>query len=166
MVLHQHLSSAQQLLHLAHTQAQQMLALAYEQAQQLLVLAKRQQFSPPPLMSVCKVHHRPAHLHPAPESSTTKARLPVKNSMLSFLKSHGILKTLQPMLTPKPISAPTTQKEPIPIALRRLKLRRFPSARSQSFPDPSNVPLVLPAPFRKSFLDPSNVLLDQLTLFP
>ena len=59
MVLHQHLSSAQQLLHLAHTQAQQMLALAYEQAQQLLALAKRQQFSPPPLMSVCKVHHRP-----------------------------------------------------------------------------------------------------------
>ena len=107
-----------------------------------------------------------AHLHPAPKSFTTKARLPVKNSMLSFLKSHGILKTLQPMLTPKPISAPTTQKEPIPIALRRLKLRRFPSARSQSFPDPSNVPLVLPAPFRKSFLDPSNVLLDQLTLFP
>ena len=36
-----------------------MLALAYEQAHQLLVLAKRQQFSPPPLMSVCKVHHRP-----------------------------------------------------------------------------------------------------------
>ena len=107
-----------------------------------------------------------AHWHPAPESSTTKVRLPVKNSMLSLLKSHGIPKTLRPMLTPKPISAPTTQREPIPLPSRRLKLSKFPSASSQSFPDPSNVPLVLPAPFRKSFLDPSNVLLDQLTLFP
>ena len=59
LMLNQHMSSAQQLLHLAHTQAQQMLSSAYEQAQQLLVLAERQQFSPPPLMSVCKVHHRP-----------------------------------------------------------------------------------------------------------
>ena len=53
LMLNQHMSSAQQLLHLAHTQAQQMLSSAYEQAQQLLVLAERQQFSPPPLMSVC-----------------------------------------------------------------------------------------------------------------
>jgi len=60
MVLHRHLSSAQQLLHLAHTQAQQMLSLAYQQAQQMMTLAESQRFKPPSLVSKCKAHNRPA----------------------------------------------------------------------------------------------------------
>ena len=59
MVL-QHLSSAQQLLNLAHTQAQQMLSLAYQQAQQVLTCSQSQGPKPPSLVSKCKAHHRPA----------------------------------------------------------------------------------------------------------
>ena len=55
-----YLSSAQQLLNLAHHQAQQMLSLAYEQAQQMLFLTHSQQLKPPSLMSVCEAHLRPA----------------------------------------------------------------------------------------------------------
>ena len=60
MVLHRHLSSAQELLNLAHTQAQQMLSLAYQQAQQVLACAQSQRSTPPSLVSKCKAHHRPA----------------------------------------------------------------------------------------------------------
>ena len=60
MSLNPYLSSAQQLLNLAHHQAQQMLSLAYEQAQQLLTFPYSQQSKPPSLMSVCKAHMRPA----------------------------------------------------------------------------------------------------------
>ena len=60
MVLYRHLSSAQELLNLAHTQAQQMLSLAYQQAQQVLACAQSQRSTPPSLVSKCKAHHRPA----------------------------------------------------------------------------------------------------------
>ena len=61
MSLQHYLSSAQQLLNLAHAQAQQMLSLAYQQAQQVLLNCDQApQIKPPPLMSVCKAHNHPA----------------------------------------------------------------------------------------------------------
>ena len=61
MSLQHYLSSAQQLLNLAHAQAQQMLSLAYQQAQQVLLNCDQApQIKPPSLMSVCKAHNHPA----------------------------------------------------------------------------------------------------------
>ena len=61
MSLQRYISSAQQLLNIAHAQAQQMLALAHQQAQQVLLTCEQApQTKPPSLMSKCKAHHRSA----------------------------------------------------------------------------------------------------------
>ena len=152
MMVHQHLSSAHELLNLAHTQAKQMLSLAYQQAQQVLVCDQRQQSQPPSLVSKCKAHHRPAC------SLAPCSNILYKRSKVTCEKLHAELVKNSwhwgPVSTPKNIRASTIQQEQHPLAPSRpckvthvLQPRCFPLSRSQSSQDPSNVPLGLPTPF-------------------